>query len=123
MTTRCDEIIYDEYELLELFESEPTSIADDPKAGLMMYSKKDDFGFEIIMTLSIYECNCILSLNYKEYETSIFNFELKNVEKILCKNELLIIQAEGGKQCVEVMFKPSFALKNFRWENYTFCEK
>ncbi|MGX1081372.1 hypothetical protein RKD51_002509 [Bacillus sp. SLBN-57] len=50
-------IKYNEYDLLELFESEPVSIADDPEAGELIYTFKDNQNFKLILTLDCLSTN------------------------------------------------------------------
>lgn len=104
-------IQYDEYELLELFDNEPVAIGD-KEAGMFIYSKTDSFGFKIVMTISIYENECSLSLNHQNYVTPIYDLKFKDVGRITCKNQQLKIQRNNGEKNIEVTFKPNFALKS-----------
>ncbi|MCY8248149.1 hypothetical protein, partial [Bacillus inaquosorum] len=45
---------YNEYDLLELFESEPISVSSDPLAEVFMYSIQDMKGFKLILTMDVY---------------------------------------------------------------------
>lgn len=102
-------IQYDEYQLLELFESEPVYIADE-RAGILMYSKQDDNGFKLILTISAYENECNLSLIYGKYSKPIVEMNVKDVEKInTTDNELKILQRANDKY-IALKFKPSFSI-------------
>lgn len=103
-------IKYDEYELLELFEKEPVVIGDE-EAGMFIYSKNDDLGFKLVLTISIYEKQCILSLNYQSLATPIFEFNLLDIDAIICEDQKLKIISHDKEKRVEVIFKPHFALK------------
>jgi hypothetical protein len=102
-------IQYDEYELLELFESEPVTIGE-KEAGMFIYSKTDSFSVELVMTFSIYEKKCKLSLNHLNYATPIFDVKLRDVERIICNNKQLKIQRNNSEMCIEVTFKPNFSI-------------
>jgi hypothetical protein len=104
-------IKYDEYELLELFENEPVVIGD-KEAGMFIYSKNDDLGFKLVLTISIYEKECGLSLNYKNFKSSIFDFKLKDIDRITCDNQKLKLLSNNGDKNIEVTFKPIFSLKS-----------
>ncbi|BAK15746.1 hypothetical protein SSIL_1323 [Solibacillus silvestris StLB046] len=43
-------IKYDEYDLLELFQSEPVSISGNIDDGELIYTYKDDQNFKVILT-------------------------------------------------------------------------
>lgn len=79
-------IKYDEYELLELFENEPVSVFD-KDAGVFIYSRTDKLGIKLVMTMSIYEYECNISLNHDNYQKPIFELKLKDVDSIECDNE------------------------------------
>lgn len=57
-------IKYDELELLEFFENEPTAIGED-EAENFIYTHEDD-GFKIIMYISTYEKYITLSITYND---------------------------------------------------------
>jgi len=99
---------YDEYELFELFEGEPVSIAE-KEAGMFIYSKSDVLGFKIVMNLSIYENECSISLSYTD--RTIFDFELKSVEHIKSDGKQLRIHRKDTERDVIILFKPNFSLK------------
>lgn len=106
-------MFYDEYELLELFESEPEELYQEG-AGFYMYSKIDKLGFQILLYISQYENKCIVSLSNDIYNWTIFDFELYFIESIRNENECLKIRGNSGKTEVDIQFKPHFSLTHIR---------
>jgi hypothetical protein len=104
---------YDEYELLKLFEDEPLVMVDD-QTGMFMYSKDDDYGFHLLLTMSVHESKCSVSLSYKHFKGVIFDFELEDISQIKGKNNRLTILGNDGNTEVEISFKPHFSLKTVR---------
>lgn len=102
-------IQYDEFELLEIFGSEPINLSDE-EAGIFMYIKEDDTGFKLILTISTYEKECNLSLNYSKFSKPIFESDFKNVEKISVVNGELKLMYSGDVKAVTLYFKPNFAI-------------
>ncbi|GGJ30450.1 hypothetical protein GCM10008022_44070 [Paenibacillus hunanensis] len=77
--------------LLELFESEPLYLPNE-ESGILMYVKEDDSGFKLILTISIYERKCDLSLNYYKFSKPIFEGDFQNIGRILATdNELKLL--------------------------------
>ncbi len=100
---------YNEYDLLELFESEP-KLAANEDVGMYKYSRKDEHGFTFELYMSVYDEYCSLSLYHKDLKTSIFDIGFDNINDIKCKeNRLIIEQAENPKNIV-VHFKPNYTL-------------
>lgn len=99
---------YDEYELLELFESEPISIAE-KEAGMFIYSLSDALGFKLVMNLSVYENQCNVSLSYAD--KTIFDFQLSNVKSIKSDGKHLRIYRKDNERDIIIGFKPNFSLK------------
>lgn len=104
---------YDEYELLELFEAEP-SVMVDYQTGRFMYSKDDDYGFHLLLMMSVHESQCSVSLSYKHFKGLIFDFELEDISEIKGKNNRLTILGNDGNREVEISFKPHFSLKTVK---------
>jgi len=101
-------IIYDEYELLELFEAEPLVIAT-KEAGMFIYSKKFSTGIKISLYLSVYERECEISMCINEngfYETS-----LCNVEYLRQEGKRLRIHQNDSETDYLISFYPSFFMK------------
>ncbi|WP_300382039.1 hypothetical protein [Clostridium sp.] len=102
-------IKYDEYELLELFENEPVSVFDD-EAGVFIYSRNDNLGFKLVMTMSIYEFECNISLNHDSYQKPIFEFKLKDVDSIKCDADKMLFIRKESEQSVIIHFKPNYSV-------------
>jgi outer membrane receptor for Fe3+-dicitrate len=101
-------IQYDEFELLELFCNEPIAVHEE-EAGIFIYQTQDDYGFELIMNISVYEKKCSVSLSYKDYKKTIFNFEMSDVKEIKGKDDRMIIYY-GVDKAINVYFKPNFSI-------------
>ncbi|MFD1425586.1 hypothetical protein [Kroppenstedtia sanguinis] len=104
-----DYIKYNEYELLELFESEPEPLHEE-EAGMLYYTHKDHHGFEAVMYISIYENYCRLSVSHENLEKPIFQLELHEVQSIKGKEDRLIITRKG-KENIVFFFKPNCSLE------------
>lgn len=74
-------IKYDEYDLLEFFETEPDYIIDE-ETGKLMYVKEDKYGMKMIFHMDVYEQTCSVSINYREYTSSIIEYSVKSVTRI-----------------------------------------
>ncbi|PFJ14639.1 hypothetical protein COD67_23210 [Bacillus cereus] len=99
---------YDEYELLEIFESEPEDFIT-PGAGVYRYCKMDKLGFKLNMIVSYYEDTVQLDIVYKE--RYIFETKMESVKRIYTRNDSLYIQGTEEKKKIEVKFKPHFTVK------------
>lgn len=106
-------MFYDEYELLELFESEPEELFQEG-AGFYMYKKVDKLGFQLLLYISQYEHKCDVSLSNDMYRWTIFEFELYHIESIRNENECLKIRANSGKTEIDIQCKPHFSLTHIR---------
>lgn len=104
---------YNEYDLLELFLDEPIAIHG-KEAGMFIYSITDDFGFKLILSMSIYAMKCDISLSYKDYSTSIFEFNYKNVKSIEKKGDKMIITSGVSDDKVSFAFYPNFAFEEIK---------
>lgn len=102
-------IKYDEYELLELFASEPVEI-NGKEAGVLLYNKEDSNGFKLSMYMSIYEYFCSISLSYKNFAKPIFDIALNEVKCVKSKGDRLIISQDNKEHNVIIYFKPNYAL-------------
>ncbi|MGE7113531.1 hypothetical protein [Lysinibacillus sp. NPDC047702] len=103
-------IKFNQYELLELFEKEPVFVGDE-EAGILIYSKSDDLGFKLVLTISIYEKQCNLSLSYQKFDASIFEIKLIDVDEIVGEDQILTIIGRNIKNRVEVIFNTHFKIK------------
>lgn len=104
-------IHYDEYELLELFESEPIIVFEE-ETGVFIYRHIDSRNLELTMSFSVYENKCSIGLSYcmQAYDSLITEIDLEDVTSFLCTSEKLTIQRACGRN-IEVIFKPNFILK------------
>ncbi|AUM95030.1 MULTISPECIES: hypothetical protein [Clostridium] len=100
-------IKYDEFELLELFNSEPISIGN-IEAGELIYSNKDDKGFSITLFISVYEQLAELTISYKK--NVIFDCKLKNVISISKIDKNMIINCEDAKK-IMIKFYPQMGVE------------
>jgi len=100
-------IKYDEYELLELFNSEPISIGS-IEEGELIYSNKDNQGFSITLFINVYAQLSELTLSYKE--NTVFNCKLKKVVSINKSDKDMIINSEDEKK-IRVKFYPQMGVE------------
>ncbi|UQZ47912.1 hypothetical protein M1D69_01120 [Bacillus sp. PK3-037] len=98
---------YNEYDLLELFESEPISVSSDPLAEVFMYSIQDMKGYKLILTMDVYALECNLSLAFNEL--LVFESKFKNVTQLKrCNSDLFIYIHNEPK--VKVIFKKQLGI-------------
>jgi hypothetical protein len=102
-------IMVNEYELLELFESEP-KVLGDKKAGIYEYQKTCSHGFTFRLCLFLYDEYCSISLYHKDLKTPIFDLGFDKVTNIKCKDNRLIIDQTGNPKNIVVHFKPNYTL-------------
>jgi hypothetical protein len=104
-------MVYDKYELLELFGNFPKVI--DEEVEIYRYHITDELGFTFILHISTYEDYAAVSLAYKDYETFIFNIGFRQVEKIEARLEKkfqgFTIYHENNQKVI-VYFTPNFAI-------------
>lgn len=100
-------IQYDEYELLEIFESEPEDYFI-PGAGAYRYNKIDKLGFELVMIMCYYEETVELNLYYKNKR--IFETKMHLAKRIYTHNDSLYVQGGVENKTIEVKFKPHFTV-------------
>ncbi|MBD1372160.1 hypothetical protein IC620_07265 [Hazenella sp. IB182357] len=101
-------IEYDEYNLLELFCSEPLII--DEEARIYRYETIDAVGFIFTLSFWGYEKNAFIRLEYQNLVNPIYDLQFKNVTRLKVDDEkLTIYQDEQAK--VRVYFKPNFTLE------------
>lgn len=103
-------IMFDEYELLELFECEPRVI--DRDSEIYVYSSINNYGFKFELYISIYDMNIILTLTYKDFSSPIIDLNIDNVKRIATNsNKLNIYTNESDCPNAIVHFKPSFRIE------------
>lgn len=98
----------DQYDLLELFESEPKII--DEQICIYEYKKQDSHGFIFTMYLNYYDEFCSLTLEHKNLKTPIFDLRYNNVNNIEAKNDNLVINQTNKYQKIVIYFKPNYTL-------------
>ncbi|MFL0491815.1 hypothetical protein ACH0CQ_19770 [Bacillus sp. 179-I 2A5 NHS] len=101
-------IQYDEYELLEIFESEPEDYFI-PGAGAYRYSKIDKLGFELVMIMCYYEETVELKMFYEN--KCIFETKMGSAKRIYTRNNSLYVQGGVENKTIEVKFKPHFTVQ------------
>lgn len=94
-------IDYDEYDLLELFESEPVSITGNIEDGKLIYSYKDNQNFEVILTLDVYKQTSTVSITYND--AIVFTGDFKNVTSIKKSDKAMLINVDD-KETIRVKF-------------------
>ena len=100
---------YNSYELLELFESEPIE-ENGIDTGIFIYSKIDSSLIKCVLTLSIYQYECILGLSHSTTDMVIFETKINDVKELVCKKDLLIITRKNDDN-IFIYFKPNFFIK------------
>lgn len=91
---------YDEYDLLELFLSEPKSLTGSEEDGEVLYSIENDNGFKLSLFIYTYRLQCDVFLNYKD--ETILDTSLNNVTEIKrSDNELILYVGERKKVIIE----------------------
>mgnify|MGYP003550882158 FL=1 len=94
-------IKYDEYDLLELFQSEPVSISGNIVDGELIYTYKDDQNFKVILTLDVYQQTSSLSITFND--SIVFTGDLNNVTSIKKDDKVMVINV-GGDEKLKVKF-------------------
>lgn len=101
--------IYDKYQLLELFESEPKVM--DENAEIYLYSTLNKYGFKLDLYLSTYDMNVVITLKYKEINYPIFDISLSEVTKVdVSYKKLSVYKNNGIDPVVVISFEPNFRL-------------
>ncbi|KHD35374.1 hypothetical protein NL50_13770 [Clostridium acetobutylicum] len=100
-------IKYDEYELLELFCNEPVSIGE-VEAGELIYSLKDDKGFEIVMFMDVYRKICEVTITYQEL--IVFTCKIEDVESLSKVDDYMVINSRT-KSILKVKFKKQIGVE------------
>ena len=94
-------IKYDEYDLLELFQSEPVSISGNIDDGELIYTYKDDQNFKVILTLDVYQQTSSLTITFND--SIVFTGDLNNVSSIKKDGKVMVINV-GGDEKLKVKF-------------------
>lgn len=96
-------IKYNEYDLLELFESKPISITGSIEDGQLIYSYEDNQNFKVILTLDLYKQTSAVGVTYND--SVVFSGEYNNVTSIKKSGEALIINVHE-KETIKIKFHP-----------------
>ncbi|KMY31474.1 hypothetical protein ACZ11_04350 [Lysinibacillus xylanilyticus] len=100
---------YNEYLLLELFNSEPILI--DKEAEIYKYKMQDPLGLEIAFSFSAYDQYATIRLDHKQLQNPLYDIEIHNVEEIRVENaKLLIIKQKNKEAVIEVKVTPNFMI-------------
>ncbi|MEK3766610.1 MULTISPECIES: hypothetical protein [unclassified Solibacillus] len=94
-------IKYDEYDLLELFQSEPVSISGNIDDGELIYTYKDDQNFKVILTLDVYQQTSSLTITFND--SIVFTGDLNNVTSIKKDDKVMVINV-GEEEKLKVKF-------------------
>src|SRR5699024_8285481 len=82
-------IKYNEYDLLELFESKPISITGSIEDGQLIYYYENNQNFKVILTLDLYKLTSAVGVTYND--SVVFSGEFNNVTSNKKSGEALII--------------------------------
>ncbi|ADC49261.1 hypothetical protein BpOF4_05995 [Alkalihalophilus pseudofirmus OF4] len=94
-------IKYDEYDLLELFQSEPVSISGNIDDGELIYTYKDDQNFKLILTLDVYKQAISLGITFND--SIVFTGDFNNVTNIIKDDDAMVLYV-GEEKRVKVKF-------------------
>src|SRR5699024_512447 len=96
-------IKYNEYDLLELFESKPISITGSIEDGQLIYSYENNQNFKVILTLDLYKQTSAVEVTYNDFV--MYSSEINNVTSIKKIGEALIINVHE-KETIKIKFHP-----------------
>ena len=94
-------IKYNEYDLLELFQSEPASITGNIDDGELIYIYKDDQKFKVILKLDVYKQTSSLSITFNDF--TVFTGDFNNVTSIKKADKAMVINV-GEEEKIKVKF-------------------
>jgi hypothetical protein len=95
-------IKYNEYDLLELFQSEPISISGNTDDGELIYTYKDSQNFEVALTIDVYQQLINLSISFHDF--TVFTGGFKNVTRLKKTEEAMLIEIDKEDK-VRVKFR------------------
>ncbi len=102
-------IKYDEYLLLELFNSEPIII--DKEAEIYKHKMQGPLGLEISFSFSVYDQYATIRLDHNQLQNPIYDIEIQNVEEIRVENaKLLVIKQQSKEPVIEIKVTPNFMI-------------
>lgn len=100
-------IKYDEYEMLEVFNSEPISVGS-VEEGELIYLYKDNQDFSVTLFMNVYAQLAELTISYKE--NIVFNSNIKEVKTIEKVEGALIIDSSDEKR-IKLKFYPQVGVE------------
>lgn len=100
-------IKYDEYEMLEVFNSEPISVGS-VEEGELIYSYKDNQDFLVTLFINVYAQLAELTISYRE--NIVFNSNIKEVKTIEKVEGALIIDSSDEKR-IKLKFYPQVGVE------------
>lgn len=100
-------IKYDEYEMLEVFNSEPISVGS-VEEGELIYSYKDNQDFSVTLFMNVYAQLAELTISYKE--NIVFTSNIKEVKTIEKVEGALIIDSSDEKR-IKLKFYPQVGVE------------
>ena len=92
-------IKYDEYDLVELFQSEPVSITGNIDDGELIYTHKDEQNFKVILTLDVYKQTSSLSITFND--SIVFTGDFNNVTSVKKDDKAFVIYV-GEEERIKV---------------------
>ncbi|MBP3800963.1 MAG: hypothetical protein J6I85_02875 [Clostridia bacterium] len=92
-------------DLIEFFEKEPRYIYGEESGEFLITREKN--GFELLLTISLYEKIVSISLSYNE--NLIYNQIYKNVNRIFKSDNILVIEIEK-KQVIKILDNKYFQI-------------
>src|SRR5699024_3289252 len=98
-------IKYNEYDLLELFESKPISITGSIEDGQLIYSYEDNQNFKVNLKLELYKKISSVVVTYNDSVVFSGDGEFNNVTSIKKSGEALIINVHE-KETINIKFHP-----------------
>jgi len=99
---------YEKYELLELFGGEPVYISCE-ETGMCIYRKEFSNGFNIVLSLSIYESKCTIAIGF--HSEGILDVSLDNVEYLRVEGDGLRIHQNNATIDYVIYFRPNLFVK------------
>lgn len=103
-------IKYDEYELLELFESEPILVSG-KDAGVYMYSNVDKLNIKLVILFSVYENTCKISLCHaSDSDKPLFECNVVDIARFECSKKTMRIVKVGGAIPISIKFGSNYAI-------------
>lgn len=102
-------IKYDEFLLLELFNSEPIII--DREAEIYKYQIQGSLGLELAVSFSVYDQYVTIRLDHFQLQNPLYDIDIQNVEEIKVENsKLIVIKQQSKEPVIEVKFTPNFMI-------------